>query len=118
MSNLNEKIYDLYVTNVQKVDDSTRTSIEFEKFINKSIIKHQLEEFLGLVKLVKIPVKSKNHSGDTYQLFLRLEKSKNHIGAAEILDNLKFFGRPISVKITLFLQMKANGCQLMTSIER
>ncbi|CAF0996337.1 unnamed protein product [Brachionus calyciflorus] len=83
----------------KQVDDATRTSIEFEKFINKSIIKHQLEEFLGLVKLVKMPVKSKNHSGDTYQLFLRLEKSKNHIGAAEIIDNLKFFGFPISVKI-------------------
>ncbi|CAF1142867.1 unnamed protein product, partial [Brachionus calyciflorus] len=31
--------------------------------------------------------------------FLRLERTNNHIGAAELLDNLKFRGRPISVKI-------------------
>ena len=79
MANASNDIYDLYVTNVQKVEDIRTTSVEFEKFINRSIIKHQLEEFLGLVKLIKIPAKSKYHTGETYQLFLRLERTNNHI---------------------------------------
>ena len=79
MANASNDIYDLYVTNVQKVEDIRTTSVEFEKFINRNIIKHQLEEFLGLVKLIKIPAKSKYHTGETYQLFLRLERTNNHI---------------------------------------
>lgn len=92
--------YDLYVTNIQRVNnDFYQTKVKFEKFLNYFLIENRLDELYGIVSTIKFPNRSRDHTGNTYQAFVRLEKPHNHEAAALALDGAPFRGRPITVKL-------------------
>ena len=62
MTNNNDKIFDLYITNVSIVYDRYKqennriqTMDELETFLNKLIISNNLDNKFGLIQLLKIP---------------------------------------------------------------
>ena len=92
--------FDLYVTNVQRVNNSLKqTKDNFEKFLNSFLIQHRLDELYGLVTLVKFSKNAHLHTGNTYYVFVRLEKPQFHQAAALALDGALFRGRPITVSL-------------------
>lgn len=94
-----QPIFDLYVTNIKRLNDIQTTRDELEKFLNKFLIEKRFNELFGVVKLIKIPYKARFHSGSTVTAFVRLTKPDQHEGAAIMMENLTFMGKTLRIKV-------------------